>query len=761
MGKEGSSNATNSDGGCQSLAASVLPQTAPPTACSSASRTSGNKSRRSGFLPPPLGSYWFSPFSSCQMWAFRIQLVLTYLYGGLVGWPMIATAALLPQLLLRLFTLGGCGLLLVYDCLFGLRWVYTRLLLLQQRKWVQHQLDVLLQVNMQETTETLANERLRLQQLVIAMRRSLSASHASVSSAAVGMDDAEPLAAEADAAAQVAVGGDLRMAAALYGVSREAVRAALSAARLQHLRAQSNSRKGRDTMRAAAAAIAAAAGSWLWWATKRLGNFAWCVLLLTIFTDLPATRAAAAADAGEWFDGLHPWLLPLIHAAARGCLAAAVMNLHVGKYTELALFPPVRCGISTNTLNNTNSSNKITNNTNSKHGRATGCVLENTPRMWHMQFRLFIAFLLPIGVSTAAAVVSTAAAAGSAWQLWDFLQLPLGLTQFLLQLLPPEVSVMLPLHDERSAAADRLLQLLQQQETLGWLQWPQGEAASDVLLPAALVTTAAALLSQCSSPPFLWQEHARLEHAAAQAAAKKLLGKRSLQLKKQNVCSRISSKFRWGWEALLLRIRSVPNGITSLIRMTCVFIMGFLWVLVLLAAVSDLPLLRTDEGDPQTPMQFLREQLQQPEVQQYWRELKHLKRELQRRSREDGLEEAFEWFVELLQDTWKEQLEAERNENEAYEKALELFGLSGSASAADIRQRYRQLAKQYHPDLVGNVSGAQGLTSGSTACGEGEDLETSDACRASHESMQRINLAYEILLGQAGGKGAGLNHRAG
>lgn len=670
-----------------------------------------------------------------------------------MGWPVIASAVLLPQLLLRLFTLGGCGLLLLYDCLFGLRWMCTCLLLQQQRKWVQRQLDVLLQVNTQETTETLAKEKQRLQQLVVAMRRSLSASDASIPLAAAATADAEPLAAQADAAAQVAVGGDLQMAAALYGVSREAVGAALAAARLQHLRSHSKSRTGRDNMRAAAAAIAAATGSWIWRAVKRLGTFAWCVLLLTVFTDLPATRAAVAADAGGWANWVHPWLLPLVHAAARGCLAAALMNLHVSKYTDLALFPPARCRICSSSISSNESSSS-----NNKCKRDAGCVLERPPRMWHVHLQLFFAFLLPVGISVAAAIVSTAAAGGRAWEVLDFLQLPLGLLQFLLQLLPPEVSVMLPLHDERSAAVDRLLLLLQQQQMLGWLQWPGGDAAGDVLLPAALVTTAAAMLSQCSSPPFLWQEHACLEHAAAEAAAKKLLGKRSLQLKKQNVCSRISCKFRWGWVALLLRINSIPGRIKRTIRVICVFIMGFLWVLVLLGAASDLPLLRTDEGNPQTPVQFMREQLQQPEVQQYLLELKHLKRELQRRSKEDGLEEAFEWLLELLQDSWKQQLEAERNENKAYENALELFGLSGDVSAADIRQRYRQLAKQHHPDLAGNASAAQG--SGSIACGEAEDRETSDACRASHEFMQKINLAYEILLGQAGGKAAGLNHRA-
>lgn len=188
--------------------------------------------------------------------------------------------------------------------------------------------------------------------------------------------------------------------------------------------------------------------------------------------------------------------------------------------------------------------------------------------------------------------------------------------------------------------------------------------------------------------------------------------------------------------------------------------LGLLWVLMLLGAVSDLPLLRTDEGEPQTPLQLLQEKLRQPDIQIAWVELKQIKAELDRRTKEDGYEEAFEWLFQMIQDSWNQQLEAERNETEAYAEAIELFGLGEDPTATDIRHKYRQLAKQHHPDLVGTSSGLQGQEGGATACGEAGDPNASDACKASHEFMQKINLAYEVLLGQAGGKAAGLRKSA-
>ncbi|KAL8454340.1 hypothetical protein Emag_001499 [Eimeria magna] len=698
---------------------------------------------------PPLSSYWLSPFSSVQIWVLRATMLLSFLYGGLVGWPMASTAALLPQLLLRLFTFGGCGVLLLYDVLFGLRWTYTRLLQQQQNQWVQQQLELLLQENREPAMEALMRERLRLRALVAAFRRCLSLSPTTSPLAAAC---AEVHAAEADAAAHLALEGDLQLAAALYGVSPSAVEAALQAAKLQQA---SLGHKGqrRGVTAAAAAAAAAATGS-AWAAAKGVLRVACCVPLLMVFVDMPAGAAAAAAAAAGWDKHLHPWLLPLLHAVAQGCLAAAALNLHVGEYTELEVKFSAACV--TSTKRSPSSSTKGSSSTGSgvcKKG--SGCVLDVPPRRWSAGPRLFVAFAVPLFVSIFAAAGSTAASKGAGWNLDDLLHLPLGLLQLALELLPLEVSSLLPLQQQRSAAADRLLLLLQQQRALGWLQWPTVEAY-DMLLPTSLLTAVAAALFRCSSPPPLWKEHAQLEHAAAAAAARKLLGERELLLQKQSFCSRICSRCSWVGRRFGQWMSGIPIHVGRLMRIGCVSVLGLLWVLLLMTAVSDLPLLRTDEGELQTPLQALEQQLQGEEMQQMWAELLQLKREFTRRSEQGGYEEAFDWLLQLLQESWAHQLEAQRNESDARIEALALFDLPESATASEIRHRYRQLARQHHPDLAGAASSAHGHEGASFACGEAGDPFASDRCKESHQVMQKINLAYEVLLGQAGGKAAGL-----
>ena len=743
---DGTSGRSRSDASASTT--TKLAISAPPRAGEAEDRSRS----KGGTRHPPLSRYWFSPFSFWQIWGFRLQIAVYFLYGGLVGWPAAASAALLPQALLRLFTLGGCGLLLLYDCFSGLRWISTRLLKQQQQRWVQKQLEILLHTNEKDTREAITKERQRLRQLVAAMLRCLSSGQGPTGSSAPPTAVAEPLAAEADAAAQVAIGGDLRMAAALYGVPRQAVGAALAAARLQHAKATRLARKQRRGLPAAAVAAVGAAATWAWGTARVVTSIACCALLVSVFIDLPASAAVAAANGSAWCNACH-WLLPLLHATARGCLTAAAMNLHVGAYTELAVVPLPGCICTSKCSSNSSSSSRKCRNN-------AGCVLERPPKRWNLHRRLFFAFLLPIVCSIVAALASTAAAAGKDWELLDLLRVPLALLQFMLQLLPPEVSSLLPLHQQRSEAAERLLLLLEQQQALGWLRWPQAAAAGELLLSAALLTAAVAAASRCKSPPFLWKEHASLEQAAATVAAKKLLGKREMQLRKQNLCSRIGSRCRWMWECILRWLGGIHVRVGRTVRVGCVFMLGLMWVLLLLGAVSDLPLLRTDEGEPQTPWQFLQEQLQKPDMQQAWVELKQIKAELDRRTKEEGYERAFDWLFRMIQDSWNQQLEAERNETEAYAEALELFGLDEDATAADIRHKYRQLAKQHHPDLAGTSTGGQGLEGGATACGESGDPDASETCKASHEFMQKINLAYEVLLGQAGGKAAGLKKSA-
>ncbi|KAL8434038.1 hypothetical protein Efla_001510 [Eimeria flavescens] len=725
------SSTSSSDEACRSPAS-------PPSAQGAAagSREAGGSVRR----PPPLSSYWFSPFSSLQTWCLRFVVAISFVYGGLVGWPMAASAALLPQLLLRMFTLGGCGLLLLYDLFFGLRWTYSRLLRQQRNTWVQQQLDLLLQENWASTMETAMKERQRLRELVAAMMRCLSATDPS---APLVVADPQPFAAEADAAAQAAMGGDLRMAGAHFGVSAMTIESALNAAKLQQL--AEATRKDRQSL------LRAAAAAGFWAVGKAMLRFVCCVPLLMVCIDIPASAAAVAADAAGWIPFLPAWLLPLVHAVARGCFAAAVLNLHVGGYAELAVGSSLDCFCYDNRPATSSGSTSSSSSKNCSEGVSGRCVFATPPQRWSLRLRLFFAFLLPIVFSVLIALGSTAAVGGVRWGLQDLVHLPLGLVHLAVELLPPELSTLLPLQQQRSRGADRLLLLLRQQHALGWLQWPKAEAA-DALVPAALLTAAAAVFFGCSTPSPLWEEHAFLEHVAAAAAVRKLLGQRELLLQKQPLCNRLSVRCSWSWRALCLWASTLPVGIASSLRRLGVFLVGLLWMLLLLSAVSNLPLLRTDEGELQTPLEALQQQLRRAEVQQMFVELRQLEVEFRRRSAEKGYEEAFDWLLQLLQDSWKQQLEAERSESDARAEALELFGLDEDAGAADIRHRYRQLAKQHHPDLAGAAANSSlgGQQESAAACGEPGDPNASDACKASHELMQKINLAYEVLLGQAG-----------
>ncbi|OEH75741.1 hypothetical protein cyc_01277 [Cyclospora cayetanensis] len=717
---------------------------------------------------PPLAAYWGSPFSYWNIWGVRLEFALAYLFGGFLGLPAAGCAALLPQQLLRLFTFGGCGLLLLYDCVFGVRWVYTRVLEQRQQRWVQRQLDLLLSIHPKETRKAVAEERLRLGQLVSALCHHLAAAHepschataaaaskwqaeaadSGAASAAmptaqrplVGEEDSPPLAEEeANAAAQRILAGDLKAAARLYGVSPDAVAAAVAAAQLHHAESCSSCRRKRQSS-PWVLRTAAGVSKWLWRRTKDVVTFCCCFVLVVVFTLLPLDRFEAVLGSSGWSLPL-PWLLPLLHAFARACLAAAFMNLHVGEYASLAVLPAVPCAVHSRS---------------SGAEKHCGCVLERPPKQWNVHWRLLFAFLVPLLCS----LVTTAAwSAAAANKFWSYESLVAGLPHVLvglpLQLLPSEISSILPLHEERVRATEYLLLLVQEQKALGWLQWPKTDASRKMLSAGVLLTVAAAAAARCSIPPALWEQHARLEQAAGILAARKLLHNRAQMLRHERLCSRISKRCRWAWEGLVLSVHRVPLGVVSRVRCTCVSVLALLWVLVLLVGTADVPVGWAEDGVAITPLSMLQERMQQDDLKQAWLELKALHDELQRRVRVEGYERTLEWMLQQVQASWNEQIETEKKDTEALAGALKLFNLGNNATIAEIKHRYRQLARRHHPDRAGVNAGKRRGEGCLVAC---EETSTSNASRdykARHEFMQNINLAYEVLLEQAGGKAPG------
>lgn len=731
--------------------------TAGAGADSSTNNSSTTRSSEEDARSPPLSSYWFSPFSFCQRCCFCLQY-LASLQGAFIGLPFAASAALLPQLLLRLFTLCGCGLLLLYDVCFGFRWVYLRLLRQWQHQWVQGQLHILFHINRKAVTEALAKERLRLLQLLAAMRQALSARRnirLPSAAPAVAADSKEkPFPPAAAAAARAALKGDWKGAAALYGVRPETAAAALDAARQQLAELASRggpSKQQRQPARAALTAAIAAAAVWTWKAAKAAARLACCVLLVLLFIEVPSRKVATEAARAGWNDR-YPrlrWQLALLHSAARALLVAAAMNLHVASYLGATDVPSPEYFCT----------RSRSNKEGSRAGSATcgggaGCVLEKPPKRWRWPLRLFCAFLIPVLCSIGVAAGSGAAAQGNPWEIVDLLRLPLAMMHFALQLLPGDVSLLFPLQQQRSAAAERLLVLLQQQKALGWLRWPEENEDTNVLLFGALVTSVAALASRCSRPPPLWHAHIILEQEAAAAAVRQLLSSRTLQLQQQPLWRRVRSRCRWLWEYFMLLVETAHIRAGRTLRIVGVVVFGMLWLVLLLAAFSTTPVLQVDGGTWQTPLQVLEDRLPWAEVQVLWAELRHLQADLKKRTKRGGYREAFAWLRQQLEDAWNHQLEEERSRTEGYMKALAIFGLKEDATAAEIRQRYRQLAKQHHPDIAaaGNRGGAKLQSVRALACRE---PDTSSDCSRSQEFMQNINIAYEVLLRQAGVKPAG------
>jgi DnaJ-domain-containing protein 1 len=116
-----------------------------------------------------------------------------------------------------------------------------------------------------------------------------------------------------------------------------------------------------------------------------------------------------------------------------------------------------------------------------------------------------------------------------------------------------------------------------------------------------------------------------------------------------------------------------------------------------LRAAADKPHLK--------PYRELRERLQQ-EIQERQKDLDILNSPTQLRARADKLEQE-------LQERHRRQQELRAREaaqdqlwkraaRERAELPFTVLGLSPSASKAEIKQRYRALVKQHHPDLGGN-----------------------------------------------------------
>ncbi|CDJ56909.1 hypothetical protein, conserved [Eimeria maxima] len=740
-----------------------------------------------GSSVPPLSTYSCSPFSFGYSWLLRISIVYRFIIGGVWGFQATASVFLLPQQLLRLFTLGGCGLLLLLDIVSGLRQTYTRLLQQQQREWVQRMLLLLRHTEQQDTNQVLLNQRQRLQQLVAAVRLCIAAAASSSDSsalkcapvgsgpagaaaeveaaavtaeAAAAAAGAAPAAAaqpsiphETEAAAQLAVSGDVQLAAVVFGAPPEAITAACDVAQLLEaemlrqckLQQQQQSR----TAAAAAAAAVAAAGAFLWGAAKCIIVFVGCVLLMHLFTDIPAAASVAAAAAAD--PQLSPWWLLLLHALARGSFAAALMNQHVSSYVGLTF------------CRSLDYNTKCSRRKNSTSSSGT----ELAPKPFNVHLRFCFAFCAPIICSLVAnaasgvAFVSAAAAGERHWGWGGLLLLPLALLQAALQqVLPLDSVVLLPLKRQRSEAA--LLLLLLQQHQLTWSMLPKTEVLQEYFAAGTLLTAAAAAATCCSKLSALWVAHMRLEGAAEAAAAAQLLGVRSERLQQLPLSERLRSKCRWVAASVQLFFFRIPWRCVGFLRRLFVFALGLSWLLLLLHAFLNTPLLqRSQEAELHTPLQLLQEELQHQEawegLQQAWNEILGLQREVRERLRGKSCSEGIEWLLHQLQLSWEEYLRSKSEQADELQRARDLFGLSEGASSTAIKHRYRQLAKLHHPDRAAHNSCSNSNSSGSSdskvagcVCVEGAAERGQQQCTSRQEAMQQINLAYELLLQHAG-----------
>ncbi|CDI85158.1 hypothetical protein, conserved [Eimeria praecox] len=749
-------------------ASSTEPTSSPPADAATADNTTSSSSIS---RVPPLSTYSSSPFSTRHSWFLRIGIAYKFIIGGFWGFPATASVLLLPQLLLRLFTLGGCGLLVLYDTVWGLRRTYSRLLVQQQQEWVQRMLLVLQRTEQQDTHKVLLSQRKRLQQLVAAMRRCLAA--ASSASDALGQETAAAgpaataeasvaaaAAAEAsiphetEAAAQLAVAGDMQLAAVVFGGPREAIAAAYDAAQLlqaertRQCKLQQQQQQTR-TLVAAASAAFAAAGGFIWGTMKRAVVFVGCVLLMHLFIDIPAAASASAAAASNI--RFSPWWLLLLHAAARGCFAAALMNQHASNYMGLSLCRSLV---------------RSSKRSSSKNSSSNSSGIDFVPKPSNIHLRLFFAFCIPIvcsvaaNAAAAAIVVDSAAVTEMQWGWRGVLLFPLALMQTALQqVLPFDVLMLLPLKRQRSEAAE-LLMLLKEQ--LSWSVLPEAEVLQEYFAAGTLLTAAAAAAVCCSKPSALWVARMRLESAAAASTAAQLLGLRADRLRQQRFSERFCSKCRWARSSVLLSFYRLPWGLVGCLRRVFVLFLGLSWLVLLLHAFLNTPLLpQSGEIERQTPLQLLQQHLQQQEawegLQQTWQEVLQLQREVGAHLEAKTYSESLEWLLLQLQVTWEEYLRTSSKQADDLQRARELFGLSEDASAASIKQRYRQLAKLHHPDRAtlnscinsSNSSSNNGGHATSCECGKSAADGHQSQCTSRQETMQQINLAYELLLQQA------------
>ncbi|CDJ28600.1 uncharacterized protein EMH_0042300 [Eimeria mitis] len=317
------------------------------------------------------------------------------------------------------------------------------------------------------------------------------------------------------------------------------------------------------------------------------------------------------------------------------------------------------------------------------------------------------------------------------------------------------------------AEAELLLLLVQQQQQLSWSMLPEADMLQEYFAAGTLLTAAAAAAACCSKPSVLWVARMRLETAAATAAAAQLLGLRAVRLQQQHFGERLRSKCRWAAASVLLFFSRLPWSFIRCMRRLFVFSLGLLWLLLLLHAFLNTPMLkRSGEAEVKTPLQLLQQQLQHQEawegLQQTWQELLQLQQEIGVQLKGKSYTESFQWLLLQLQLSWEEHLRTSSKQADDLLQARQLFGLSEDASAAAIKQRYRQLAKLHHPDRASlNSCSSKGSSSSSSsssgsdseaagcACVEGTAGGGQTQCASRQETMQQINLAYELLLQQA------------
>lgn len=638
-----------------------------------------------------------------------LLVLLRFLFGGLWGWHFL-TVGMLPQFLLRAFSVCFFCILLPFD-LTRLPHLGKVALGQQRRDWVYRQLEILQRSDRTRTETVWRTHRSVCLELLEALQRRLCVEEGGESCSSVSLSEASrSIPADVEAAAAAAVGGDSRMASVLSDLPQEAVDAALQAARCLVKASRRERLEGRSSWRRVFSRVCRVCGVAV--------QFVCCCLAIMLFVDLPVSVAAAEA-LPKWFP---PGVLAVVHAVVRGLVASSLMQLDCGE--ALVLLPLAKCG-----------------------GAREGCVFhEALRRKSETQARVYGRFLWGVAFSVCASLVigaaASAASAGEAWTLHELALAPLLFVEGICQTQNLSFLALLPL--DTSALQLRVLR----QNELGWirLQMQPEQEPYFFLFLSAVATAAASGASRCRAPSLLWRVHARLEHAVAKGVAETLLQERREELRGASRWERMRRSAEWLVRIGCVRVRKGLAALAGRLVAVCVLLpLLVAWWGVVLLAVSDVPLVEREEGFA-TIREFAQQLREAPEVQQAVSEIEEFRNELLKRHRESGPAATLEWMGEFLAEAWSRHQSEVEEERTAQEEAWRLFELDPGASAAEIRARYKQLAKQFHPDRV-SAAALQLGTAPSPNASATTDAET---------QMRKINLAYEALLKESGGRGAAL-----